>query len=294
MGRGYKKGDDGEIPLGSWSSSGFSGSVRLSPGCRHPGCSVHGVDFPPGVSGECANRRIGLSIPSALFLSRTLSRHSTSSPEVFAHSPRPPMNFFIDHGSSHRVSLPFNVSPDVPTQPSKEVQVALLRFLPLRRICSPGAHYPRACLTRYVAPSGFLNLLTLSFSRSRPALFHAGNALGVTPSRAFPPLSAAPLTHRQRIFPLAVHPKIPEEILEARLQGIEPRAGPLLRFGIFQPQRSPMLSWAFVPSRVLPFSSGSSRSFRYRPSFLSWTWNQVTRSLTRPRPSESCRGRSWR
>jgi hypothetical protein len=145
--------------------------------------------------------------------------NSVSSPEVFAHSPRPPMNFFIDHGSSHRVSLPFNVSPDVPAQPSKEVQAALLRFLPLRRICSPGAHYPRACLTRYVAPSGFPSLLTPSFSRSRPALFHAGNALGVTPSRAFPPLSAAPLTRRQRMFPLAVHPKVPE-----RTPGLDSRA----------------------------------------------------------------------
>lgn len=66
----------------------------------------------------------------ALFASHPYE-HSASSPEVFAHSPHPPTNFFIDYGSSHRVSLPFNVSPDVPTRLSKENQVALLRFLPL-------------------------------------------------------------------------------------------------------------------------------------------------------------------
>jgi hypothetical protein len=197
--------------------------------------------------------------------------NSVSSPEVFAHSPRPPMNFFIDHGSSHRVSLPFNVSPDVPAQPSKEVQAALLRFLPLRRICSPGAHYPRACLTRYVAPSGFPSLLTPSFSRSRPALFHAGNALGVTPLQSLSPTLSRTSDSSPAHVPSCRSPKSSRKNAWARLQGLEPRAGPLLRFGIFQPQRSPMLSWAFVPSRVLPFSSGSSRSFRYRPSFLSWT-----------------------
>lgn len=67
---------------------------------------------------------------------------------------------------------------------------ALMGFGPLRRLRQSGAHLARVCLTRYVALSGFLSLLALCFSRRLPALFHAGNALGVPPSRAFPPRQA--------------------------------------------------------------------------------------------------------
>jgi hypothetical protein len=177
------------------------------------------------------------------------------------------MNFFIDYGSSHRVSLPFNVSPDVPTQPSKEVQVALLRFLPLRRISSSGAHSSRACLTRYVAPTGFLSLLTPSFSRSRPALFHAGNALGVTPSRAFPPLSAALPTHRRRIYPHAVDQKVPERTprLDSRaLCQEQVRCSASAYFSLCEARCSPGLSSppGFSPSPPVP-----ARSFRL-PAFV--------------------------
>jgi hypothetical protein len=195
--------------------------------------------------------------------------HSVLSPEVFAHSPRPPMNFFIDYGSSHRVSLPFNVSPDVPTQPSKEVQVALLRFLPLRRISSSRAHSPRACLTRYVAPSGFLNLLTLSFSRSRPALFHAGNALGVTPSRAFPLSLAALPTHRRRFYPHAVSQK------SSRKNSLDSTPGPCAKNRSVAPLRH--ISAYTKPDALLGFSplQGSPLLLRFqlgpfgcRPSIL--------------------------
>lgn len=41
--------------------------------------------------------------------------------------------------------------------------------------------------SRYVALSGFRNLLALCFSGRLPALFHAGNAFGVHPFRVFPP-----------------------------------------------------------------------------------------------------------
>jgi hypothetical protein len=190
------------------------------------------------------------------------------------------MNFFIDYGSSHRVSLPFNVSPDVPTQPSKEVQVALLRFCPLRRISSSRAHLPRACLTRYVAPSGFLNLLTLSFSRSRPALFHAGNALGVSPFRAFPLSSAAfrliagastlmPLTKRLPKESLGSTPgPCAENRSVAPLWHISAATKPDALLGFSPLQGAPLL---------LRFQLGP---FGCRPSILSWTWHQVTRSPT--------------
>jgi hypothetical protein len=58
-------------------------------------------------------------------------------------------------------------------------------------------HSTRACLTRYVPPAGFLTLLTACSFPSPPALFHAGNARGVSPSRAFPSRGAvAPLGTR--------------------------------------------------------------------------------------------------
>jgi hypothetical protein len=63
--------------------------------------------------------------------------------------------------------------------------------LPSLRFSAPTA-FPRSrqqhdglvCLTRPLAPSGFLNLSTLSSTASLPALFHAGSALGVLPFRA--------------------------------------------------------------------------------------------------------------
>jgi len=51
---------------------------------------------------------------------------------------------------------------------------------------TPGVHSARACLTRYVPLSGFLNLLADSSSRSLLALFHASNPLGVHPPGLFP------------------------------------------------------------------------------------------------------------
>jgi len=55
-----------------------------------------------------------------------------------------------------------------------------------------GAHIPRVYLARSVAFTGFLNLLTPYFSKRLPALFHAGNALGVHLSELSP--SAVPLS----------------------------------------------------------------------------------------------------
>jgi len=50
----------------------------------------------------------------------------------------------------------------------------------------PEARFPRVCLTRHLPSSGFLTLLTTCFLRNPPAMFQAGNALGVFPSGLLP------------------------------------------------------------------------------------------------------------
>ena len=47
-------------------------------------------------------------------------------------------------------------------------------------------HCPGACLTPFVALTGFLSLSAPCSPPDRPALFHAGNAHGVSPSEPFP------------------------------------------------------------------------------------------------------------
>jgi hypothetical protein len=99
---------------------------------------------------------------------------------------------------------------------------ALMGFVPLRRLRQSGAHFSRVCLARYVALPGFLSLLALCFSRRLPALFHAGNALGVPPSRAFPPRQAG-TTFRCPMPSCRLPPRT------ARLQGLRPDEDPLPR-----------------------------------------------------------------
>ena len=67
-------------------------------------------------------------------------------------------------------------------------QTAALRLpswgsLALRRSRQREATHTEFASPGCAAPSGFLSLLTLSSSRSRPALFHAGGAHGLSPSR---------------------------------------------------------------------------------------------------------------
>jgi len=90
-------------------------------------------------------------------------------PKVFAlHSPatfqsrgNPPIGF----------RSPTEYDWECPCDQPILTTVALLGFRPLRRFRTSGAHLPRVYLTRYVALSGFLNLLALSFSRRLPAYF---------------------------------------------------------------------------------------------------------------------------
>jgi hypothetical protein len=59
-----------------------------------------------------------------------------------------------------------------------------LEFSPLQRIPAWSSGLSdRVCLTRPPAPPGFLNLLTPSSAPRLPALFHAGSAHGVRPSK---------------------------------------------------------------------------------------------------------------
>jgi hypothetical protein len=57
---------------------------------------------------------------------------------------------------------------------------------PLRRTGPSESTPPRLANTGYVPPSGFLTLSAVSSSLGRPALFHAGDAHGVSPFRDFP------------------------------------------------------------------------------------------------------------
>jgi hypothetical protein len=63
--------------------------------------------------------------------------------------------------------------------------------LELRRV-----HSTPACLTGYVPPTGFYTLSTVCSSPERPALFHAGNAHGVSLSRGFPSPPGPPARRR--------------------------------------------------------------------------------------------------
>jgi hypothetical protein len=66
-------------------------------------------------------------------------------------------------------------------------------FASLRRL-SP-SESARELPSQNVPPSGFLTLSTDCSSPERPALFHAGNALGISLFRGFPPPSARAARH---------------------------------------------------------------------------------------------------
>jgi hypothetical protein len=147
-------------------------------------------------------------------------------------------------------------------------------FGPLWRFRSSGAHFSRVCLARYVALSGFRNLLAPYFSKRRPALFHAGNAFGVPPSRAFPPRQARPLSKPPALLPLALR------------NGLDSKAFGRTRirypgtpsFRLTEARCSPGLS---SPPGSSPFSRLNSNEF-----FLSWACRNPTRRVEPRRPSE--------
>jgi len=127
------------------------------------------------------------------------------------------------------------------------------------------ASIDRACMSRSPAPSGFLNLMTLSSAPSLPALFHAGSALGVSPSKAFF------LVRSRALFPTPFPSWRPN-----RLQGFAPRASPPLgqRFKLMS-ERVALLG--IFPSRVFTLAAMS----RPSPVLPSWSY-----SFGRKRPSK--------
>lgn len=110
---------------------------------------------------------------------------------------------------------------------------------------SPSTHEPRrvhstpACLTGYVPSTGFRTLSTACSSPGRPALFHAGNAHGVSLFRGFPS-PPGPADSSPRDYPLDVSPPH-QRVVDARrpppraetrftdlcrLQGLAPTVNP--------------------------------------------------------------------
>jgi len=123
-------------------------------------------------------------------------------------------------------------------------------------VCSPPAHevreihQPRACLTRFVPPPGFLSLLAACSLAYPPALFRAGSTHGVPPLQSLPlrpkpwhlsmPAALLTLPSRQLVAsgwelharclqtlhaPLSRRP--PRLVRAGRLQGLAPRRSPL-------------------------------------------------------------------
>jgi hypothetical protein len=104
--------------------------------------------------------------------------------------------------SSLRLATSFRVLPGGAASPllgeNHPPVVSSSSALPARE-----THWPRVCLTQYVASSGFRTLLTPCLSPCLPALFHAGCALEVFPSELSPPSGApTPLTRPVALMPL--------------------------------------------------------------------------------------------
>jgi hypothetical protein len=136
-------------------------------------------------------------------------------------------------------------------------------------ISSPSAHTTwrvhssRVYLARYVPSTGFLTLLTVFSSPSLPALFHAGNARGVSPFRGFPSRGAA-LPPRKCITLLAFFP--------ARCLHLQPGGGgrPLPRHLGFREGPFDRLQGFYLPKSP----SSTANSFRfYRGSIPSWAFS---------------------
>jgi hypothetical protein len=141
------------------------------------------------------------------------------------------------------------VPPDKPA-------AALLGLRSPSALAAREARYPRVCLTRHLPAPGFPTLLPVCFFPNLPALFHAGNALGVFPSGPFPPAEPSlPFGRGAFLVLTAAHvrsrsPGNPPDRLP-RLQGFAlcVDSTPARRC---EPPRGPLPSWVFVVSRDFP------------------------------------------
>ena len=73
-------------------------------------------------------------------------------------------------------------------------------------VTSTGNPLSRVCLTRFVAPPGFLTPLTLSFSQLLLAPFGTRTLMGFHPSELSPPKKPSPLSGTSALPPLAHRP----------------------------------------------------------------------------------------
>jgi hypothetical protein len=150
-------------------------------------------------------------------------------------------------------------------------------FSPLRRMRQSGAHFTRVCLTRYVALSGFLNLLALCFSRRLPALFHAGNAHGVPPFRAFPPPPSLDSLSGSRSL-------LPSTAANGSTSGPLAGGGSVASTSLFRVSPKPDALLGFHPLQGVPLS----RDGAPNRLLLSWVCPRTTLSSARGCPPESC------
>jgi hypothetical protein len=163
-----------------------------------------------------------------------------------------------------------------------------------------------ACLTRSPAPSGFLDLLTLSSAPSLVALFRATSAHGVVPSRAL-------LLSRSRSPSPAPLPSCrfdePADRATARRLWPKPAAPLGIRHGpgsalafrallharvrhrpaAFYTAARRVALLGFAPSRVLPLAG----SARPSPRLPSRAWLVQARTTGRAHPSGSHFQRDW-
>ena len=131
------------------------------------------------------------------------------------------------------------------------------------------SHHSGAYLTPFVALSGFLSLSVLCSPPHRPALFHAGDALGVLPFRASSSQGAVPPLDGR--CPHAVAPRLPRP----KTRSARPSSsGPCSPWEFatnsrwVRPPAGPVLSWVFNLSRAFPLVALGSAS----TTLLSQAW----------------------
>jgi len=151
---------------------------------------------------------------------------------VFSSRPPPRDSALSRRSSSHRLTLPFRVLPIGPIVFGYRHKARNFRQLPLMRFLPPTAPAVSGSPLCTGLPSPLCSALRVStlstvfFSRNLPALFHADNAPGVVPFRAFPStrirfLLGNPVPSCR--YPLRVFPQLP--VLTVPL-GSGPASGP--------------------------------------------------------------------
>jgi hypothetical protein len=158
---------------------------------RHVRPSSHAVHLPFRAFGVTEYRRMGYR--SLLGLAPSRARTF----EVFLRGPAPD-----DESSGRPLSWAWCCSRVSPGRNHQLPGLLSWGFAPLQRSRYREATYTGFASPDYAASSGFLNLLTPCSSRNPPALFRAGDALGVLPSEVSP--SAEPVHLSVSPYPLDV------------------------------------------------------------------------------------------